>query len=223
MGVLRADEIQSRQTGPATDAEPGTFRSSDKNTGVNVVTFNGEFLLQGVVLSDSDKLQHLRELANEQFQKKSGHDASEVSALVSANGQRLCDSTLVKDSGLIKGSIVTAIVTAIDELKELEGLFHELMKARHQTFVPSHVSLGPLPSLKDHFEQKGNGGAEYYDLTFGMYGGFDATLSKNETATPGSQWELSCKLWSCHCERYGEALKITRKRGIEAIGDDVIC
>lgn len=182
---------------------------------INVIKFSGEPLLHNVHLEASTKVSHLRALANTQLHKDLGHDASEVSALVSIDGVRLCDTTTLKDCGTIQCNPVTAIVTAIDELKDIEIMFHGLMKTREL------VPISSFPSLKAHCDLQGNGGSVYYE-TSGMYGGFNTTLSQDEGAEPGSRWRLHCKFWSDLCERYADAYEITRKDGIVSVVSDAV-
>lgn len=197
------------------------LRTFEKYMPVHIVQMNGEPLLRNARLSATDKISRLRELANARLHNDPMNATKEVSALVSAGGHRLCDATTFENSGLTHGSIVTAVVTGVDELQEIEGMFHELMKKYciHCELF-SNIAL-ELPSLRDIALQKGEGWSDYYEPSC-MYGGFDTTVSKSENAKPGSQWELHCKYWNSLCEGYVEAYKITWKSGVVPVSEEWI-
>merc|ERR1712070_1151123 len=100
----------------------------------------------------------------------------------------------VAESQLKDGSIVTAVVTKLDDLQMIEMLFHGLiMKRNGCEGNPTRLTDNGFvfPSLKDHVAKHGeNGGSSEWYAVPGMYGGFNTRVAKDPEC---ETWKLSCE------------------------------
>jgi len=181
---------------------------------VNVALLSGK--AQQVRIPLSENVSKLRQLAKVQFQEDVPRDLYEVSVLLAVDGTVLSDSARIEDTGLFDGSDVTAVVTEIDELKVVEGKFHDVILGevgcREQPWLLTRQGF-TFPSLESQIEEHGNGATMFYSVP-GMFGGFFATLSKNDNAEYGYKWELLCRA-SSRMDPYSERQYCVTKLGAQ--------
>jgi hypothetical protein len=184
---------------------------TDPSIEVNVVYASGKKLLHGINVPLDNSVSHLRNLANEELHKDPALAFNCVSHLVSENGSILEDTATIEESNLIEGSTVTAVVF-LDELSKIEKLFHDLIRQTTGHFLLKKSPQWEFPSLTKHVEKQEHDGqsewTQFYAVP-GMYGGFQTTLHKDDSAEVGSQWKLTCESWCRVVEGSEEAHEIT--------------
>eukprot|EP00746_Dinoflagellata_sp_MGD_P011215 gnl/MRDRNA2_/MRDRNA2_123452_c0_seq1.p1 gnl/MRDRNA2_/MRDRNA2_123452_c0~~gnl/MRDRNA2_/MRDRNA2_123452_c0_seq1.p1 ORF type:complete len:206 (-),score=40.20 gnl/MRDRNA2_/MRDRNA2_123452_c0_seq1:66-683(-) len=192
---------------------------TDPSIEVNVVYVSGKKLLHDVNVSLVNNVAHLLNLANEELHKDPALASNCVSHLVSENGSILEDTATIEESNLIQGSTVTAVVF-LDELSKIEKLFHDLIRQINPA-LQNKAPQWEFPSLIKHVEnQEHDGQSEWTNFYAvpGMYGGFNTTLHKDDSAEAGSQWKLTCESWCRVVEGSGQAHEITFHGGTKLTG-----
>merc|ERR1712216_158534 len=139
--------------------EAAAAEDTAEQISLQVVLISGESLLAEVCLRPSDKFSRLRQLANESLRTDAANAKMKVTALTLEDG--VCidssseDAITIMESGLCNGSNVTAVVTELDELDEIETLFHGLIMKRNGCVGAPEKLTGKdftFPSLREHVE-----------------------------------------------------------------------
>lgn len=179
---------------------------------ISVTLASGEYLVKEQALPACMKIKTLIETANDNWKGE-----GDVSQLFSTEGQALHSEMSLAKAGLLDGSVITALVTDdAGQLEKIESLFHALIMKRNG--VEDKKTLEErnfeFPALKQLIEE--HSGGHYYAVP-GMYGGFQATIRKDEKG-----WKLVTESWCRVVDGSGERHEITAQEGTKLVAQGFV-